>query len=158
MGTCWDWWRSFSDHTHAWFAMVTYICLKEHEYVDYSCLEKHLQTSVYFPQLELSVCLQFSLLLLETSLLLKDWGRWYFYHFRQNMAPMVRLSTILIFNTFKMARLNISSVEMQTFSQFLFNNCCRYSDRIKSTWSKADSVQCCDGPLLIVSQVLRTSP
>lgn len=67
----WDWWRSFSDHIDAWFAMVTYICLKENEYVDYSCLEKHLQTSVYFPQLELSVCLQLSLLLLEISLLLK---------------------------------------------------------------------------------------
>lgn len=32
-------------------------CLKENEYVDYFYLEKHLQTSVYFPQLELSVCL-----------------------------------------------------------------------------------------------------
>ncbi|XP_072687981.1 all trans-polyprenyl-diphosphate synthase PDSS2 isoform X1 [Canis lupus baileyi] len=52
-----------------------------------------------YAKLELSVCLQLSLLLLETSLLLKDGGRWYFYHFRQNMAPMVRLSTILIFLT-----------------------------------------------------------
>lgn len=67
MGTCWDWWRSFSDHTHAWFAMVTYICLKENEYVDYSCSEKHVQTSVYFPQLELSVCLQLALLSLCCS-------------------------------------------------------------------------------------------